>query len=151
MFDTISNLRPYFHSLREIESNVSLDIKLPVKWRFEQIVAPYRTIKTKVQDKNDKFILLSIISHATSDGYDVVFTCAKDIIDTNIENEQKEKLLQMKIKELQDLFQKQSLDELKNLKFKEDEQQEDNERITMVGEGGEEGPEGDRDTQEEDD
>lgn len=150
MFDSIRSLRPYFFSLREIDNNVSLDVKLPAKWRFEQIVAPYRSVKTKVQDKNEKFILLSIISHATADGYEVALTCANDIIKTNLELEAKEKLLQSKIKELEDLFKKQSLDELKNLKFTEDEQ-EDNERITMVGEGDQEGSEGDRDTQEEDD
>lgn len=151
MFDNISNLRPYFFSLREIDNNVSLDIKIPVKWRVDQIVAPYRSVKTKVQDKNEKFILLSLISHATKDGYDVAFTCAKDVIQTNLELEEKERLLQLKIKELEDLFKKQSLDELKNLKFTEDEQQEVSERITMAGEGDKEGPEGDRDTQEEDD
>ena len=150
MFDNISNLRPYFFSLREIDNNVSLDIKLPSKWRFDQIVAPYRSVKTKVQDKNEKFILLSLISHATKDGYEVAFTCAKDVIQTNLELEEKERLLQLKIKELEDLFKKQSLDELKNLKFTENEQ-EDNEGIRMVGEGDQEGLEGDRDTQEEDD
>jgi len=150
VFDNISNLRPYFFSLREIDNNVSLDIKLPSKWRFDQIVAPYRSVKTKVQDKNEKFILLSLISHATKDGYEVAFTCAKDVIQTNLELEEKERLLQLKIKELEDLFKKQSLDELKNLKFTENEQ-EDNEGIRMVGEGDQEGLEGDRDTQEEDD
>ena len=93
MFDIISNLRPYFFSLREVDNNVSLDIKIPVKWKFEQIVTPYRSVKTKVQDKNEKFILLSLISHATSDGYDLVFACAKEVITTNLELEEKNRKL----------------------------------------------------------
>ena len=150
MFDIISNLRPYFFSLREIDNNVSLDIKIPVKWKFEQIVTPYRSVKTKVQDKNEKFILLSLISHATSDGYDLVFACAKEVITTNLELEEKERLLQLKIKELQALFQSDSLDKLKDLKFVENEQ-EDTEGLRMVTTGDEEGSDGSGQPQEEDD
>ncbi len=150
MFDIISNLRPYFFSLREIDNNVSLDIKIPVKWKFEQIVTPYRSVKTKVQDKNEKFILLSLISHATSDGYDLVFACAKEVITTNLELEEKERLLQLKIKELQALFQSESLDKLKDLKFVENEQ-EDTEGLRMVAAGDEEGSDGSGQPQEEDD
>jgi uncharacterized Zn finger protein len=150
VFDIISNLRPYFFSLREIDNNVSLDIKIPVKWKFEQIVTPYRSVKTKVQDKNEKFILLSLISHATSDGYDLVFACAKEVITTNLELEEKERLLQLKIKELQALFQSESLDKLKDLKFVENEQ-EDTEGLRMVAAGDEEGSDGSGQPQEEDD
>jgi uncharacterized Zn finger protein len=150
VFDIISNLRPYFFSLREVDNNVSLDIKIPVKWKFEQIVTPYRSVKTKVQDKNEKFILLSLISHATSDGYDLVFACAKEVITTNLELEEKERLLQLKIKELQALFQSESLDKLKDLKFVENEQ-EDTEGLRMVAAGDEEGSDGSGQPQEEDD
>ena len=150
MFDIISNLRPYFFSLREVDNNVSLDIKIPVKWKFEQIVTPYRSVKTKVQDKNEKFLLLSLISHATSDGYDLVFACAKEVITTNLELEEKERLLQLKIKELQALFQSESLDKLKDLKFVENEQ-EDTEGLRMVAAGDEEGSDGSGQPQEEDD
>jgi hypothetical protein len=154
VFETIRFLRPYFFSLREIDNNVSLDIKLPVTWRFEQIVAPYKSIKTKVQDKNDKFTLLSLISHATADGYDVVFRCAKDVIDTNKELEEKQRLLQSKIKELELLFQHETLDKLKEISFIEnvtEKQQESTTRIKLVEEGIGEGPEGDSEPQEEDD
>ena len=35
VFENIKSLRPYFHSLREIQDNVSLDIKLPLSWKYE--------------------------------------------------------------------------------------------------------------------
>ena len=47
MFDNIRKLRPYFFSLREIDNNVSLDVKLPSTWKFETIVVPYKSIKIK--------------------------------------------------------------------------------------------------------
>jgi hypothetical protein len=154
VFENIRFLRPYFFSLREIDNNVSLDIKLPVTWRFEQILTPYKSIKVKVQDKNDNFTLLSIIANATADGYDMVFRCAKDVIETNKELEEKQKLLQSKIKELELLFQHESLDKLKEISFIDNVteiQQEPTTGIRLVEEGSGEGPEGDSEPQEEDD
>ena len=83
MFENIKSLRPHFHSLREIEGNVSLDIKLPLTWKHEEIIKPYRSLKFKVQDKNEKFTLMSLISNGTQEGYDVVFACASEIINHN--------------------------------------------------------------------
>jgi hypothetical protein len=103
VFESIKSIRPHFHSLREIEGNVSLDIKLPLNWRYEDIVKPYRSIKIKVQDKNEKFNLVSLISAGTQDGYDVAFACALEILQINKDEEEKQKLFQQKVKELQEL------------------------------------------------
>ena len=151
MFENIKLLRPYFHSLREIQNNVSLDIKLPTNWLFENVVKPYRTIQTKVQDKNDKFILLSIISQSTQEGYDIVFACANEIINTNKEEEEKQKLYQQKLKELQELFKKGSLDKLKEINLLENYGQEDSTSIGDIPEGSGERQDGDSEPQEEDD
>ena len=113
MFQSIKSLRPHFHSLREIEGNVSLDIKLPLSWKYEEIIKPYRSVVIKIQDKNEKFTLMSLISSATQDGYDVVFACALEIFKINKDEEEKQKLFQSKVKELQELFKNESLDKLK--------------------------------------
>ena len=143
MFDSIRFLRPYFFSLREIENNVSLDIKLPVTWKFETIISQYKSVKYKVQDKNEKFNLVSIISNATADGYEIAFSCANEIITVNKENEEKQKLLQSKIKELEILFQHQSLEKLRDLSFIENARQENTTGIKLVEQGSGEGQEGD--------
>lgn len=135
MFDNIKQLRPYFFSLREIENTVSLDIKLPVNWKYDEIVKPYRSVKIKVQDKNDKFNLLSVISNATQEGYNVVFSCAIDVINLNKEEEEKQKLFQQKVKELQELFKKESLDKLKSINLIENYGQEITTSLGMVEEG----------------
>jgi hypothetical protein len=149
VYEIIKSLRPYFFSLREIDGNVSLDIKLPLNWKYEDIIKPYRSIKTKVQDKNEKFSLLSIIANATEEGYKVVTACAMEIINVNKEEEDKQKLFQEKVKELQALFQKESLDKLKDMSFIQDEQFENSTGVRLADEGDGEGPEGDRDEQEE--
>ncbi len=148
MFDNIRFLRPYFFSLREIDNNVSLDIKLPVTWKFESIIGQYKSMKYKVQDKSEKFTLVSLISNATLDGYEIVFTCAKEIISINKEIEEKQKLLQSKIKELELLFQHESLDKLRELSFIEDARQENTTSVKLVEQGDGEGQEGDNQSQD---
>jgi hypothetical protein len=151
MFENIKSLRPYFFSLREIEGNVSLDIKLPLSWKYEQIVLPYRSVKTKIQDKSEKFTLISLISNATQDGYDVAFACATEIVNVNKEEEEKRKLFQSKVKELEQLFQKESLNKLKDINFLETYGQGDETTIGLAIEGIGEGPIGDTKSQDKND
>jgi hypothetical protein len=151
VFESIKSLRPHFHSLREVQNNVSLDIRVPLNWKYEDIAKPYRTITLKVQDKNDKFNLISFISQATQEGYDVVFACADEIFKFNKEEEEKQKLFHKKVKELQELFKTESLDRLKEINLTENYGQEITTGIELVGQGDEEGPEGSGDTETEDD
>ena len=151
MFESIKSIRPHFHSLREIQNNVSLDIKLPLNWHFENIVKQYKSIQTKVQDKNDKFTLLSIVSQATQDGYDVVFACAIEIIKLNYEEEEKQRLFREKVKQLEELFKSESLDNLKEINLFDKNGQKDSTGIGLVEQGDEQGQGGDREPQESDD
>jgi len=156
MFEYIRKLKPYFFSLREIDNNVSLDIKVPINWSYDEIIKPYRSIKTKIQDKNERFTLLSLIAVGTEEGYNVALTCALDIIVTNKEEEEKHKLFMSKVKELELLFKNQSLDKLKELNFisnngEQETGQEDSTSINLVGQGIDEGFDRDSDSEEEDD
>jgi hypothetical protein len=151
VFEEIKSLRPHFHSLREIQNNVSLDIKVPLSWKYEDIIKPYRTVTVKVQDKNDKFNLVSFISQATQEGYDVVFACANEIFKFNKEEEEKQKLFQQKVKELQELFKNESLEKLKEINLIDNYGQEITTGVGVVEQGDEEGSEGSGESQDEDD
>jgi hypothetical protein len=151
VFESIKSIRPHFHSLREIESNVSLDIKLPLTWRYEDIVKPYRSLKMKVQDKNERFTLLSLIANGTQEGYDVVFACALEILTFNKEEEEKQNLFQQKVRELQELFKKESLDTLKDINLLSNYGQEITTVDGVVEQGDGEGQDGDIEPQESDD
>ena len=151
MFESIKSIRPHFHSLREIEGNVSLDIKLPLTWRYEDIIKPYRSLKMKVQDKNEKFTLLSLIANGTQEGYDVVFACALEILTFNKEEEEKQNLFQQKVRELQELFKKESLDTLKDINLLSNYGQEVTTGDGVVEQGDGEGQDGDTEPQESDD
>ena len=69
-----------------------------------------RFFPVELFDKNDKFNLVSLITNATQEGYDVVFACAGEIFKYNIEEEAKHKLFQEKVRELENLFKKETLD-----------------------------------------
>ena len=153
MYELISDLRPYFFSLREIKQNVSLDIRIPINWKLEhvhQVVEQYKALSYQVQDKNDKSVLISLISTAVQEGYNVARTCALEIITYNKEIEEKERLFKLKQKELQDMYQKQlkelentfknePLDKLKDPNFHTGDGQENTTRIGLVKQGDEEG------------
>lgn len=149
MYEIIKNLRPYFYSLREIENNVSLDIKIPLTWDFSDILKPYSTITHKVQDKNERFVLLSLISVGNEEGYEIVFHCALEIITVNKEEEEKQNLFKQKVKELESLFKKEKLDKLKSLNLNIDVNEQELEiRDGTLREGKEEESIGDRIPQE---
>ena len=151
MFENIKTLRPFFHSLREIKNFVSLDIKLPLTWSYDEIVVPYTSITVKLQQKDDKFNLISLVSEATQGGYDVVFACANEVIKVNKEEEEKQKLFAQKVKELQELFKKESLDKLKDINLLTDYGQEITASEGISEEGDGEGSDGDSEPQESDD
>jgi hypothetical protein len=140
MYKDILVLQPYFFSLREINNTLSLDIKIPEKWNFNNIIVKYETVKVKVQDKNTENCLLSLISTSDDDGYTKINECAREIIKTNIEEEEKLRLFNEKVSELQKLFTNMSLDDLKNLNFKDE--NSDRKRDRNHGEGKIEIPKG---------
>jgi hypothetical protein len=142
VFEYISSLRPYFHSLREIKGNISLDIKLPLNWNYEEIIKPYSSIQVITQDKNDSFTLLSVISAANKEGYKVVYACVSEIIKINQEEEEKERLFQEKVKELQELFKNKSLDKLKEINLSIIDEKQIDARDGMASQRDGERPEG---------
>lgn len=149
MHNTIRSLRPYFHSLREIGDQVSLDMKFPSNWDSNTIlkIANGNSINLKMQDKNNNFQLFSFINPATDDGYDAVITCVKEVITYNIELEEKNTLLLQKIQELENIFKVEPLDKLKNLQIKPNEYNLYEEGPSLVGETNKKRSKGDRSTQ----
>lgn len=151
MFENIKSIRPYFFSLREIEDNVSLDLRLPTNWKFDEIIKPYRILKIKIQDKNEKNTLISIISNSSQNGYDVAFACANDIIKINKEEEEKQLLFKQKVKELEDLFRIQTLDKLKDINLLGVNGQENTASVELVKEPDGEGSDGPEQSENSDD
>jgi hypothetical protein len=119
VYNIVKSLRPYFFSLREIKDDVSLDLRLPANWNYEGLFEGLNKIPftMKIQDQKENTTLISLISPATVDGYDLVFKYAKEIITFNKEKEEKAKLFNQRVEELKTLFLSNSLDKLKDISF----------------------------------
>jgi len=142
VYNIIKSLRPHFHSLREIQDNISLDLRLPVEWKYEGMLEPKKDVPfvIKLQDKKLINIMVSLISPATVEGYEFVFNYAKAIIKTNIEEEEKLKLFNEKMGELKTLFLNSPLDKLKDISFNGKTELSDPESNGKIKLGDEEGP-----------
>jgi hypothetical protein len=112
------------------------------------ILEPYKSIKHKVQDKNDKFSLVSLVTISSKEGYNVLFSCANEIIKVNKQEEEKRRLFDEKVLELRKLFESESLDKLKELNFihNSEDDEETKQEPNLLGEG--EGETGERDQEE---
>ena len=143
MYETIKSLKPYFFSLRDIDGKLGLDIKIPTNWEYEKIIAEFKNIKIKIQDSNDKFNLISLLTISTQEGYNDVISCTKVIMKINKEEEEKQKLFQQKINELKNLFANETLDKLKEINLFGNNGTENSTGIGMVEQGDDEGSKGD--------
>jgi hypothetical protein len=120
MYKEIESLMPYFHSLRALDSKYfSIDIKIPLNWVFDRFMVDTNDVSCKIQDKNSKTLLISLIGFAHKEGLTKIFKLAEEIIKFNIEEEEKNKLLALKIKELESMFSTKTLDELKEININE--------------------------------
>lgn len=152
IYNEINVLRPYFHSLREFNTEVSFDLKFPLSWDITPDISTYNLVKFKEQDKNDKTKLISYVAPKNEIGYNQVYQSILEIINNNLEREIKERLLNEKIKELRKLFQEKDLKSLENLKFDEIYERKGTERIGLSdSEGHSEDSEGNPSGQEETD
>ena len=106
----------YLHQIRRIEDYLIFDMYFPNSWKI--------LIKFVIEDKflnmgtiDEGLIGMSFVSEIDEDKITLTQNNIIGIINYNLEREQKEMLLETKINELKGIFEKQSLDSLKSLKF----------------------------------
>ena len=152
LFENIHQFEEVFFSIRKHDGYFILDLKFPSHWDYSNY---YNKEKIGVK-----------VSKATSEGTVVSFYCADNsegvkflekeilhIIKINRDKEEKSRLLEVKTKELEELFHTTNLEELKNFTFTS---KTPNININgtskqtngLVGEGNEERPQGIPDPQE---
>jgi hypothetical protein len=110
----ITKTDKYLKTVRVLKNYVSFDMIFPSGW-----------VMLKKSPEN-----VEILQTETKDGIVTSFVCQNDseiiqtlestmdlVIKTNIEREEKEKLFKLKVKELQNIFEKEKLSDLKELKI----------------------------------
>jgi len=106
----------YLHQIKKVEDYLVIDMHFPASWKIlKKFVIEDRFVNLGTID--DNVIGMSFVSELNESSLTLTQNNIIGIINFNLEREQKENLLEQKINELKGIFEKQSLDNLKSLKF----------------------------------
>jgi hypothetical protein len=109
-------LKPYLKGVKQAEDYKIVEVDLTKSWLIPD------NNKIKGQQKQSDGKTESWIFYSDEIGFDEIIDWLKnDVIDMNIELEEKESLLKSKVDELKQIFNNSTLEELKNLKFNSEE------------------------------
>jgi hypothetical protein len=113
--EVISLLFPYLSAMRKMKQYLSIDLIFPKTWEF-----PNEYIEKASVVQNDKYggegVFLSFVCEVEKN-MDRTIEVIFQIISYNLEREEKEKLLKIKLLELREVFKNGKLNDLQNLKI----------------------------------
>lgn len=116
LYKEFSSLFPYLQSVRKLKNYLSFDVSFPESWKLpKKYVEEDKILQQESQTPGEK--LFSFVSEFNEEEVEKISGNVKSIINYNLEREEKERLFQSKVDELKNVFEKQSLSNLKNLKF----------------------------------
>jgi len=116
LYNELSKLNPYLQSLRRLNEYYSFDISFPEDWKLpKKFIEEDKVLEQESQTEG--YRLISFVSEMNELSIDKCSTSIQNIINYNLEREEKNRLFESKINELKMMFERQPLDELKNLKF----------------------------------
>ena len=113
--DFITSTSNYLKSVRILKNYVTFDMTFPSSWLLPK-KGP-ETVEILQNADNDGSLITSFVCENSSRLIDVIENTIQMVIKTNVEREEKERLFQTKVDELKTVFEKQTLTNLKNLKF----------------------------------
>jgi cysteinyl-tRNA synthetase len=136
-YKEFSTLLPYIQSVRKIKTYLSFDVSFPNTWKLpKKFVQEDKLIEQTSTITGER--LFSFISEIDEQTIELTSKNLQNIIKYNLEREEKEKLFESKVSELKEIFDKQELRSLKNLKFdlnkNKIEFEDDDEKTRLVGE-----------------
>jgi len=110
----VSATSNYLKSVRILKNYVSFDMIFPSTW-----VVPKKNENVEVLENQDKdgSVITSFVCVNSTNLIDMVETTIGNVIKSNIEREEKERLFKNKVQELKHIFEKENLENLKGLKF----------------------------------
>jgi hypothetical protein len=116
LYKDISQLYPYIISIRKLKTYLSFDVSFPNNWKLPKKYVPENSaVEIESSIPNERSI--SFVSEFNEDSVDKTTLNILRIIHYNKEREEKERLLQDKVNELKNIFEKQDLTTLKSLQF----------------------------------
>jgi len=112
--EKINKLKPYFKGLKVADNYRIVEFNLKDTWVIEK--SDYIDLQQKkIKESNN--ILYSMFYSEKKSFDDILDYVENEVIRYNLDLEEKERLLMMKVEELKRVFENKDLDELNNLKF----------------------------------
>ena len=113
--ERFNELQPYLRGVKLAGEFSVVECILKNTWKIDGVIATGIQYKSGKESEDHK----GYVSHMFwgEDSIDNLINALEVVINTNIENEQKQALLRSKVEELKKMFEDKSLDELKALKF----------------------------------
>jgi hypothetical protein len=116
IYKEFNDLYPYIQSIRKLKNYLSFDMSFPKSWKLpKKYIKEESVLENESPDKNQR--LISFVSQFEEKSINEIAENIKNIIKINKELEAKEKLFNDKVSELKNLFEKQNLQSLNELKF----------------------------------
>tara|TARA_R100001377_G_C3193667_1_gene111637 strand:- start:1779 stop:2201 length:423 start_codon:yes stop_codon:yes gene_type:complete len=118
IFNEIEKYSNNFHSMRLHNNILLLDLKMPTGWEFKKIIASFgTTTQIKVNDTTDTHTLVSFYCPFSDVDVQTLTRDVDNIIKWNKDREEKNKLLNIKILELQKMFESNNIESLRGINF----------------------------------
>ena len=117
--DRLNRLKPYFKGLKVADNYRVVEFNLKDNW----LVEDDGTIELQQKKINEKDNTLYSMFYSDKKSFDEIIDFVEEkVINHNLELEEKERLLRMKVEELKRVFENKNLDELNSLKFTTEDQ-----------------------------
>lgn len=117
LYNTIEPILDFLISIRKMENFLIFDIKIPKKWRLlKKFVKEEKFLDNGLIEEDYRSV--SFVCEISENDIEETQKNIIGIINFNLELEEKESLLENKISELKNLFEKENLNNLKKLEFK---------------------------------
>lgn len=113
--ERFNELQPYLRGVKLAGEYSVVECILKNTWKIDDIIPEGIQYKSGKESEEHR----GYVSHMfwKEDSIDNLISALEIVINTNIENEQKQALLRSKVEELKKMFEDKTLDELKGLKF----------------------------------
>jgi len=116
LYSEFSALSPYLQSVRKLQNYICFDISIPESWKLpKKYVQEDKILEQHSPSDNER--LISFVTEINEVEVEKLTNNIQSIIAYNIEREEKERLLEIKVNELKVIFEKNPLSSLKNLKM----------------------------------
>jgi len=115
-YQELAVIHPYLQSVRKLKNYLSIDVNFPTTWKLPKKYVPDNSVVENESTLKDHRCF-SFVSAFEEKLVEDMLINLNGVIKYNKEREEKERLFESIVSELKQIFDKQNLENLKNLSF----------------------------------